>query len=80
MTDTQKARDEALNAIGRELDDLHFSGRLDFDAFKSLFLRGLAVCGPNTDDLEMFMADVQDRSWYDWMVDQLQRSASCRVA
>jgi hypothetical protein len=80
MNASEKQRDEALNAIGREIDDLKFSGRLDFDAFKSLFLRGLEAAGDDTDDLEMFMPVIQDRSWREWMIEQLQRSASRRVA
>jgi len=39
LSDSPKQREGRLNAIGRELDDLSLSGRLDFDAFKSLFLQ-----------------------------------------
>ena len=54
MSAIQKNRDEALNAIGRELDDFYFSGRLDFETFKALFTRALDAAGSDTDDLEMF--------------------------
>ncbi len=80
MTDSQKKRDQKLNAIGRELSELHLSGGLTFDTFKSLFARALESSGSDTDDLEMFEPVVKDRAWRDWMVEQLHRSASRRVA
>ena len=78
MKPHDQKRDEALNAIGRELDDLHLSGRLDFDSFKTLFLRGLQAAGDDRDDLEMFQPVIQDRSWSDWMVQELRKSAPSR--
>ena len=81
MTESQKKRYEALKEIGWELDDLHISGRMDFDSFKRLFLRGLEAAGDDTDPLEMFMPEIQDSSWLDWMTEQLQQHhASRRVA
>jgi hypothetical protein len=80
MNAVQKKRDEALNAIGRELDDLYFSGRLDFDSFKSLFSRALGAAGSDTDDLEMFCHFARDPEWWDWMTQELQKTPSRRVA
>ena len=80
MNAMQKKLDAELNDIGGELDALHLSGRLDFDSFKSLFLRGLSACGADTDDLEMFQSVVQDRSWRDWMLEELRKHPQRRVA
>lgn len=76
----EKKHDADLNAIGRELDVLHLSGRLDFDSFKLLFLRGLSACGADTDDLEMFESVIQDHSWRDWMLEELRKHPQRRVA
>jgi hypothetical protein len=80
MNALEKRRDADLNAIGRELDALHHSRRLDFDSFKLLFLRGLSVCGADTDDLEMFQSVIQDDSWRDWMLEELRKHPQRRVA
>ena len=80
MNAVQKNRDEALNAIGRELDDFYFSGRLDFETFKSLFTRALEVAGSDTDDLEMFCHFARGEGWSDWMVQELRKTPSRRVA
>jgi len=80
MNAVQKKRDEALNAIGRELDDFYFSGRLDFETFKSLFIRALEAAGPDTDDLEMFCHCATGEGWSDWMIQELQKAPSRRVA
>ena len=45
MTAEEQQRDHQLNAIGRELYELRSSGRLDFDSFKALFHRALAIYG-----------------------------------
>jgi hypothetical protein len=37
MTAEEQEQHDKLVAIAIELDDLYFSGRLDFDAFQSLF-------------------------------------------
>ena len=80
MNAAQKKRDEALNAIGRQLDDLSLSGQLDFAGFKSLFTRALDAAGSDTDDLEMFCQEARDPEWWDWMTRELQKSPSRRVA
>jgi hypothetical protein len=80
MNTVQKKRNEALNAIGRELDDLYFSGRLDFESFKSLFTRALDAAGSDTDDLEMFCHFACQEEWWDWMVQELQKAPTRRVA
>jgi hypothetical protein len=80
MNAVQKRRNEALNAIGRELDDLSLSGRLDFEGFKSLFTRALDVAGSDKDDLEMFCQEARDPKWWDWMTRELQKPSSRRVA
>ena len=73
-------RNEALNAIGRDLDDLSLSGRLDFESFKSLFTRALNAAGSDTDDLEMFCHEARDPEWQAWMTRQLHNVPARRVA
>jgi len=80
MSAVQKRRNEALNAIGRELDDLHFSGGLDFASFKSLFTRALDAAGPDREELEMFCHFARQSDWWDWMTQELQKAPSRRVA
>ena len=80
MNNVQKKRNEALNAIGRELDDLYFSGRLDFESFKSLFTRALDAAGSDTDDLEMFCHFARQEDWWDWMMQELRKTPPRRVA
>jgi hypothetical protein len=80
MNAAQKKRDDLLNAIGREMDDLCFSGRLDFESFKSLFTRALDAAGSDTDDLEMFCHEARDPEWWEWMTRELQKAPSRRVA
>src|SRR5665811_1618203 len=80
MNAVQKRRNEALNAIGRELDDLSLSGRLDFERFKSLFTRALDAAGSDTDDLEMFCQEARDPEWWNWMMQELQNAPTRRVA
>ena len=80
MNAAQKKRDEALNAIGRALDELSLSGRMDFESFKSLFVRALDAAGSDTDDLEMFCHEARDPEWWDWMTQELQKAPSRRVA
>ena len=80
MNDVQKKRDEALNAIGRELDDFYFSGRLDFESFKSLLTRALDAAGSDTDDLEMFCHFARQEDWWNWMMQELQKAPTRRVA
>lgn len=80
MNAEEQQRDDQLNAIGRELYELRSSGRLDFDGFKALFHRALAVCGPDDDDMEMFCPFARGDGWWDWMVQELQKAPSKRVA
>jgi len=80
MSVARRERNEALNAIGREMDDLCLSGRLDFESFKSLFTRALDAAGSDTDDLEMFCHEARDPEWWDWMTQELQKAPSRRVA
>jgi len=80
MNASDTKRDEALNAIGRELDDLLLAGRLDFESFKSLFTRAQKAAGPDTDDLEMFESVIQNRYWRDWMLSELRKVPARRVA
>ena len=77
---TPKERDERLIAIGRELDDLCLSGRLDFESLKSLFNQALEICGSKTDDLEMFESAVREPAWRAWMIEKLQTAPAARVA
>ena len=80
MNAAQKKRNETLGVIGRELDDLSLSGRLDFEGFKSLFTRALEAAGSDTDDLEMFCQEARDPEWWNWMTQQLQKAPTRRVA
>ena len=80
MTREEQQQHEALIAIGSALDDLHLSGRLDFDAFKSLLTRAIAEVGADHADLEMFCHFARGDGWWDWMVQELQKAPSRRVA
>ena len=80
MSAEEQQRDDQLNAIGRELEDLHLSGRLDFDAFKSLLTRAIAAVGADHADLEMFCHFARGDGWWDWMVQELRKAPSRRVA
>jgi hypothetical protein len=79
MTLEQQQKQDELVAVGTELDDLYFSGRLDFVAFQTLFHRALAICGPG-DEMEMFCHFARGEGWWDWMVQELQNAPSRRVA
>ena len=80
MTALEKQQHERLCEIGRELDDLYFSGRLDFDAFKSLLTRAIDGVGADHPDLEMFCGYARGEGWFAWMVQELQKTPSQRVA
>jgi arabinogalactan endo-1,4-beta-galactosidase len=80
MTTEEQRQHEKLVAIGTELDDLYFSGRLDFDGFQALFHRALAVCGPDDDSVEMFCHFARGAGWWEWMMQELQKAASRCVA
>jgi hypothetical protein len=80
MNAEEQQQDDQLNAIGRELDELKYSGRLDFDAFKSLLTRAIAAVGPDHADLEMFCHFARGEGWWDWMVQEIQKAPSRHVA
>jgi hypothetical protein len=68
-----------LSQIGEELFDRRQAGTLDFATFKMLFHRALGICGPG-DDMEMFCPFARGEGWWDWMVQELQKAPSRRVA
>jgi hypothetical protein len=68
------SRDETLKSIGWEMDDLIAAGTFDFPAFQRLFFLALAACGPDTNDLETFLASAKDSVWRDWMMRELQKT------
>ena len=80
MTTVEKQQHERLCEIGRELDDTYSSGRLDFDAFKSLVTRAIAAVGADHPDLEMFCGYARGDGWFAWMTQELQQAPSRRVA
>ena len=80
MTREEHQQHDQLVAIGRELDDLHACGRLDFDAFKSLLARAIVIVGPDHDSLEMFCHFATGEGWWAWMMQELQKASSRRVA
>jgi arabinogalactan endo-1,4-beta-galactosidase len=80
MNAVQKKRDEALNAIGRELDDCSQAGTLDFEMFKAMLQRAIAAVGSDNEHLEMFCHYATGEGWFAWMVQELQKAPSRRVA
>lgn len=80
MTQEEQLQDEQLNAVGKALDDLADEGKLDFDQFKALFHRALAICGPNNDSMEMFCHFARGDGWWAWMMEELQKAPARRVA
>jgi hypothetical protein len=80
MTVQEQQRDEQLNAIGRELFERSQAGALDFEMFKSLLKRAIAAAGPDNEHLEMFCHYATGEGWWDWMVQELQKAPSRRVA
>lgn len=74
------SRSQSLKNIGWEMDDLSAAGKLDFSAFQRLFLRALAPCGSDTDDLEMFLASAREPTWRDWILEELRKHPQQRVA
>jgi hypothetical protein len=80
MNAQEQQQDEALNAIGRELYEIYYLGKLDFEQFKALFHRAIAVCGPDDDSMEMFCHYARGDGWWDWMMQELQKAPSQRVA
>jgi hypothetical protein len=80
MTALEKQRQERLCEIGRELDETYSSGHLDFDAFKLLVSRAIADVGADHPGLEMFCHYALGDGWWDWMMAELRKSPSQRVA
>jgi len=58
-------------------DELSLSGRMDFESFKSLFVRALDAAGPDTDHLEMFCHEARI-PMVDWMTQELRRRHPAR--
>lgn len=79
MTGKELEIGEQMNAIGRELYELSSAGRLDFDSFKALFQRALAIYGTG-DDMEMFCKYARGVGGWDWMMQELKKASSLRVA
>ena len=73
-----------LDAAGPEPDrqvrGLFRSGRLDFDTFKALVTRAITAVGADHPDLEMFCGYARGDGWFAWMVQELQKAPSRRVA
>ena len=69
-----------LEQIGTELFDRSRAATLDFAAFQRLFYEAVAVCGPDNDEMEMFCPFAKPDGWWDWMVQELRKAPSRRVA
>lgn len=80
MTELEKQHHERLREIGRELEDAHFSGRLDFDAFKSLLRQAIDAVGADHPDLEIFGPYARGEGWWEWMTQELHQAPSRHVA
>jgi hypothetical protein len=80
MTALEKQQHERLCEIGRDLDDAYSSGRLDFEAFKSILTRAITAVGADHPGLEMFCGYAKGEGWFAWMVQELQKAPSRRVA
>ena len=76
----EKVDQKALSRIGDELTGLYLDDRLDLPAFQRLFHEALAICGPDSDHMEMFCHFARGEGWWDWMVQELQKTSSRRVA
>jgi len=71
---------DRLEEIGNTLHARSAEGSLDFPEFQQLFAEALAACGGDTDALEMFCPFAKPAGWWDWMMKELQRASSQRVA
>ena len=74
------AKYDKLEKIGNELYARSIEGTLDFPAFQRLFGDAQAVCGPDNDAMEMFCPFAKPQGWWDWMIKELQKAPSRRVA
>lgn len=75
-----KVDQEALSRIGDELTDLYLDGRLNLPDFQRLFREALAICGPDSDHMEMFCSFARGEGWWDWMMQEIRKAPSRRVA
>jgi hypothetical protein len=78
MTAKQQQQQKQWEDVGRQFDDLYLFGNRDFEAFKALFRRAIAINGPKDDGLEMFTASIKEPAWQDWMraeIDRMSRAA-----
>ena len=71
---------DKLEQIGNELYARSVAGTLDFAAFQQLFTDARSACGPDEDALEMFCPYAKPSGWWDWMMQELQKTPSQRVA
>jgi histone H3/H4 len=69
-----------LERIGAELFDRSQASSLDFATFQRLFREAIAVCGPDSNEMEMFCPFTKPAGWWDWMTQELQKAPSRRVA
>ena len=69
-----------LGQIGDELYERSVAGSLDFTAFQRLFSDARGACGPDVDALEMFCPYAKPAGWWTWMVQELQKTPSRRIA
>jgi len=80
MTIEEQQRDEQLNVIGRELFERSQAETLDFEMFQSLLQRAIAAVGSDNEHLEMFCHYATGEGWWDWMMQELRKAPSRRVA
>jgi len=71
---------DALIRIGEELTDRRLEGSLDFPAFQRLFREAIAICGSDSDRLEMFCPFIQTAQWREWMLAEMREHSARRVA
>ena len=80
MTLLDQQRDEQLNGIGQTLFERSQAGTLDFEAFQVLLKRAIEIVGSDNEHLEMFCHYATGEGWFAWMVQEIQKSPSQRVA
>ena len=80
MTERERQQEQALQAIGWELSERSTTGTLDFDAFQGLVKRAIVEVGANHSGLEMFCGYARGEGWFAWMMQELKKTASERVA
>ena len=80
MTIQEQQQDAQLNAMGRDLFERSQAGTLDFETFQSLLQRAIAAVGSDNEHLEMFCHYATGEGWWDWMMPELRKTPSQRVA